>query len=187
MPISYDFRIKIIEGRKSGKTFDQIAEQYGFSVSGVKKIWRQFQLLGEPGLQPQYSHSGRPPVFAEQIKELIALQKTGQQGGPFIRSVLEDKYPELKIPHERTMQRWWQSQGINRPKGRRKKNNSNWSNEVHHTWQIDGKEQISLGNGQEVSWMNIADEASSSNLLARVFPPTDDESVARKGSGSGDQ
>lgn len=43
-----------------------------------------------------------------------------------------------------------------------------WSTEAHHTWQIDGKEGVELGNGDKVSWMNIADEGTTAHLLAGV-------------------
>lgn len=43
-----------------------------------------------------------------------------------------------------------------------------WSQKPHETWQVDGKSDIELGNGQKVSWMNIADEGSGSHLKAFV-------------------
>lgn len=39
---------------------------------------------------------------------------------------------------------------------------------MHHTWQIDGKEQVSIQNGKQVSWMSIADEGSTAHLKAIV-------------------
>ena len=53
---------------------------------------------------------------------------------------------------------------------------------VHTTWQIDGKEQVALSTGLEVSWGNIADEASSTALYSGVFPPQADDA----GAGAGD-
>ena len=47
-----------------------------------------------------------------------------------------------------------------------------WSKTAHETWQIDGKEQVALENGEQVSWMNIADEGTSSHLKARVHSET---------------
>lgn len=43
-----------------------------------------------------------------------------------------------------------------------------WTDEVHHTWQLDGKESVRLQNKKKVSWMNIADEASGAHLKAFV-------------------
>jgi transposase InsO family protein len=45
-----------------------------------------------------------------------------------------------------------------------------WTREVHHTWQIDGKEHVCLANGDKVSWLNVADEGSGSLLSNRVNP-----------------
>jgi len=39
---------------------------------------------------------------------------------------------------------------------------------AHHTWQIDSKEQVKLKDGQEVSWVNIACEATTAHLMAGV-------------------
>lgn len=39
-----------------------------------------------------------------------------------------------------------------------------WSQTPHERWQIDGKERIRLGNGSQVSWMNVADEGTGAHL-----------------------
>jgi len=39
-----------------------------------------------------------------------------------------------------------------------------------NTWQIDSKEQVGLKTGEEVSWINIADEATTGHLKAIVQP-----------------
>ena len=46
--------------------------------------------------------------------------------------------------------------------------NEPWTDQVHHTWQIDGKEHIRLRDDQEVSWLHIADEGSGSLLGSEV-------------------
>ena len=173
-PIPYACRVKIVRDRQSGKSYNQIALELGYSLSGVKKIWHQFQTHGEAGLALNYHKCGRRSPYSEKIHELIDSIKDGDQGAPFIRSVLEYQNPDLPIPHERTIQRWWKSQGANRPKVIRERPKADWTKEVHHTWQIDGKEQVSLSSGQQVSWINVADEASSSDLKAIVFPPKGD-------------
>ncbi len=45
-----------------------------------------------------------------------------------------------------------------------------WSQHAHEVWQIDGKEQIQLGDGSQVSWISIADEATGAHLSAIVYP-----------------
>lgn len=39
-----------------------------------------------------------------------------------------------------------------------------------NTWQIDSKEQVELKSGEQVSWVNIADEATTAHLKAIVQP-----------------
>lgn len=39
-----------------------------------------------------------------------------------------------------------------------------WSRTPHERWQIDGKEQVKLGNGVQISWMNVADEGTGAHL-----------------------
>jgi hypothetical protein len=90
---------------------------------------------------------------------------------PFINSVLASQNLSTKIPHYRTIQRWWAKIG-EREQEKKQRNNPkvSWTKEPHHTWQIDGKEQITLSDGTQVCWMNIADEATSTALQTEVFP-----------------
>jgi hypothetical protein len=168
-PIPYDYRAQIVRLRKSGKTYPLIATLVPCSERSIKRIWRRYLQEGDEGLLTKYHQSGRPSSYGQAVRELVALEKTGEQGAPYIRSVLMEKHPGLDIPHERTLQRWWSAQGINRPKGRPKEK-STWTEQANHTWQIDGKEQVCLGNDQQVSWMKVADEATGSDLLTRLFP-----------------
>jgi len=43
-----------------------------------------------------------------------------------------------------------------------------WSWIPHERWQIDGKEQIKLKTGKQVSWMNVADEGTGAHLSIYV-------------------
>ena len=43
-----------------------------------------------------------------------------------------------------------------------------WTDQVHHTWQIDGKEHIEISDGKAISWLQIADEGSGSLLASEV-------------------
>ena len=85
---------------------------------------------------------------------------------------MEKEYSKDKIPHERTIQRWWQEQGLNTKKGRPSNKEKSWSVTAHETWQIDGKDRIGLSavsTEEEVSWMSIADEGTTSHLQATVY------------------
>lgn len=174
-PIPYDYRVKIIRDHQSGKGVKQIAEDLNYSFEGVRQIWRRYRKEGEKGLQTDLSRCGRKSPFGTDIRQKILEVKTGEQGAPYIRSVLLARYPDVPIPHERTIQQWWKNAGQNQERGKGRRKKSTWTQEVHHTWQIDGKEQIALQSGEEVSWLNIADEASGADLQVSVFPPTHHE------------
>ncbi len=174
-PIPYDYRKKIVRMRKEGKTFKAISQSVGYPEKSVKRIWYRYVKEGEAGLATKYHHSGRRSPFDESISQEIARVRDGEQGAPYVRSILLERHPELNIPHERTIQRWWKAKGAHRPKGRPKVK-SNWATEPNHTWQIDGKGHIRLKDGQKASWMNIADEATSCDLHTCLFPPTDSRS-----------
>lgn len=173
--IPYKVREGIISDRSSGMNYDVIASKYGYSVSGVKKIYYRYKRLGKAGLSDNYHLCGSKYAYAKDMRALITSSRKGKEGALFIRSVLQEKFPAERIPHERTIQRWWKSLGLNQPKGRPKKGKANWTNEAHDTWQIDGKERIEMGNGEEVSWINTVDEASISQLDTKLFPPENDE------------
>lgn len=174
-PIPFDYRQKIVQMRKSGKTFEFIAECFPYPVRSIKRICSRFEKEGEAGLMTKYHLGGCSSPFGQSVRDKMAEVKDGEQGAPYVRSVLMEKYPDVAIPHERTIQRHWKAQGSHRPKGRPKEK-SNWTKEPNHTWQIDGKGHILLGNGQQAGWMNVADEATGSDLHARLFPPTNSRS-----------
>ena len=96
-------------------------------------------------------------------------------GAGYVYSVLREAHPDERMPTARTIQRRWVRVGNPRSVKRPGQASNTWTKEVHHTWQIDGKEQIPLSDGSQVSWANIADEASSAVLHTEVFPPGDDE------------
>ena len=108
-PISYATRLKIVKLRQSGQPYAKIAKVVGCSTDGARKIWQRYEAKGLNGLKPNYHNSGRHSPYNE-IKELVAKEKTGAQGAPYIRSVLLSIHPDKAIPHERTIQRWWEAE-----------------------------------------------------------------------------
>jgi len=168
-PIPYDYRKQIVKLRQSGKTYSFIASTLGYSLKSVKRIWYAYQERGEKALHTNYHNSGRKSIFSRSIRAQIIEIKDGDQGAPYVRSKLLLQNVSEAIPHERTIQRWWKQQGIERPKGNPKRK-SNWTKEPCHTLQIDGKGYVKLKNGDQVSWIKIADEATGSDLHTQLFP-----------------
>jgi len=116
--IPYDLRKLIVTRRKSGITYKKIQEEIGYSISGIKKIWYQYQQQGASSYTPKYMNCGRKSDYSQAVHDAISTIRTGEQGAPFVYSMLKLRYPDLPRPHIRTIQRWWERQEINRPKGR---------------------------------------------------------------------
>ena len=116
--IPYDLRKLIVLRRQSKISYQKIHEELGYSISGIKKIWYQYQKEGEPALRPNYDNCGRKSSYSQTVHDAIAAIRTGEQGAPYVYSMLKLKYPGLKRPHTRTIQRWWEARSVNRPKGR---------------------------------------------------------------------
>lgn len=117
-PIPYDDRRLIISRRQNGRSYKSIQSELGYSINGIKKIWYNYQKHGEASLLTSYKNCGRSSLYSLSVHLAISILKTGEQGAPFIYSMLKIKYPNLTRPSIRTIQRWWQEQGISRPKGR---------------------------------------------------------------------
>ena len=116
--IPFDYRKKIVKRIKQGEKAKNLAKEFGFSESGVKKIWYAYKKEGEKAYQTKYTNCGCHSIYDSSIRNTVAEVRDNMQGGAYVRSKLEQEYPDKQIPHERTLQRWWVQQGVNRQKGR---------------------------------------------------------------------
>lgn len=116
--IPYDYRLKIVEQIKSGASYDALSQEMGYSKSGIKKIWYAFKKEGEASLKNKYINCGRNSDYSGTVRSAVKELRDNGQGGSYIRSKLLQKYPQLTIPSERTLQRWWVKEGSNSKKGR---------------------------------------------------------------------
>jgi len=176
-PIPYDLRVKLIRDYESGRSQSSIAAEIGYSKGAVKKILRQYRQKGEAALKADYSNCGKSTRqhFCADMEAEIMRRKDELPGAGYVFSVLQETQSGARIPSTRSIQRRWAKAGNPRTPKQPPQASNTWTKEVHHTWQIDGKEQMTLADGSQVSWVNIADEASSTVLHTEVFPPTDDE------------
>lgn len=184
-PIPFDLRVKIVRDHESGMSHQSIADALGISREGVKKLLRQYRQRGDSALRADYSRCGKMPrrCFSDEVEAEIERRRSGLAGAPYLHSVLGELHPEQRVPSVSTIQLRWRRAGGRAGSVKEPRRVANtWTKEVHHTWQIDGKEQVALGNGQQVSWGNIADEASSTVLYSGVFPLQEDG----PGAGMGD-
>ena len=116
--IPYDLRKLIVSRRQSGVTYESIQVEIGYSISGIRKIWYQYQKEGDSCFKTKYENCGSKSSYCQSVRDAVTIIRTGEQGAPFVYSMLKVKYPNLPRPHLRTIQRWWEKQQVNRPKGR---------------------------------------------------------------------
>jgi len=117
-PIPYDYRKLIVSKRLQGIPYHKIQEEIGYSISGIKKIWYQYQQEGESSYSTKYENCGRKSAYPQAVHDAIDSIRTGEQGASFVYSMLQLKFPHLPCPSIRTIQQWWANQQTNRPKGR---------------------------------------------------------------------
>lgn len=165
-------RQRIVDLCKSGFSLQQVCQKLDLAYPGVAKIWRNYRRQGESALELGYHRCGRKPVYDPSVHEAIndALSANEDLGAPIIRSRLLAQGNLAKVPHERTIQRWWREQGKSKARGRRQQKDTGYATEVHDTWQADAKEQVTIADESKHTWLSFADEASCSFLRGHVFP-----------------
>ena len=165
-PIPYELRREIVRRKQAGKSFSEIAEALDLSYWTVRQIWRRFRDEGEEGLQTRYRSGPREIKFASEVyREAIQLKKEHPRwGAGLIRSLLLKRWPEEEVPSERTLQRWWEREGIHRRPKRTHSPQLPRAQEVHEAWQVDAVEV------KQGTWITITDEKSGAVLEGRLFP-----------------
>jgi hypothetical protein len=116
--IPYDYRVKIVQRLQGGEKAKEVAQEFGYSESGIKKIWYSYLKQGDQAYKTEYGNCGRRQNYDDSIKKKVEELRDNNQGGGYIRSKLKQHYPDVQLPSERTIQRWWVQQGTNRKKGR---------------------------------------------------------------------
>ena len=116
--IPYDYRVKIVERMKMGEKASVLSEELGYSEGGIKKIWYTYKKEGALAYQTKYANCGRNTIYPASIREAVEGVRDNMQGAGYVHSKLKQRNPERCIPSERTLQRWWVTQGSNRKKGR---------------------------------------------------------------------
>ena len=182
-------RLLIVRQHEAGKSLKQLSKELGYSYDGVRKIYRQYRLDGLSGIELKYRNCRRPKVYQGKIWEEVRsmIEANPKWGAPYIRSQLLAQGHYERVPHERTIQRWFKAQGLAKGRGRRPSVDRAYTRQVHDTWQVDGKENVALADDRQTSYLTIADEGSGALLEGQVFPPAgQDAPSASSGSSPGD-
>lgn len=172
VPISMSVREQITALRLRGAKLVEIAQQLNLSFWTVRNLYRKFRDHQGATVSPNYSvglllRSDKLIYRAALwLKRLHPLWGAG-----FVLCLLQERYPDRPLPHQRTLQRWWQAKGLRRPCRRSVRQEKDWAKRVHEIWQMDAKSHLKLADQSGASWLTLSDEASGAVLSCRVFPP----------------
>lgn len=165
----------IVERHQQGETLAQIAERLALSPWTVRKVWRRYRDEGAAGLVSHYERCGRRGPRCERRVYRGALwlkRRHPRWGAGLIRVILQQHWQGARIPHPRTLQRWFRAVGIHQgPRQRVPREPVARGQAVHAVWEMDAKERLRLANGDGVSWLTVSDEKSGAVLTGQLFPP----------------
>jgi hypothetical protein len=169
-------RQQVIELRTKGSSLQSIAIEQQLSYSTLQRLWKRYKAAGTGGLAPDYNNCGPaagPRCAPTVYRAAVWLKRCHLDwGAALIRVVLQDRYQDMKVPSERTLQQWFRTKQLYKPKSRFPLLPLPVpAHQVHDVWQIDAKEKLQLGSGQQASYLSVVDEKSGCLLKAAVFPP----------------
>lgn len=177
VPLDLAKRQSIIGLYQSGKSLRTISNETGTSYGSVQKLCARYKSEGESGLLPRYSNCGKrrpgPDDFVYRAVRCFRHWHPSWGAGK-IRTELLRLRPELRIPHVRTLQYWfqWNSQAEHRSRTVREQHGR--AQACHDTWKVDAKEHVQLGDKAAYNWLTIIDEYSGGLIDAGLFSRKED-------------
>jgi hypothetical protein len=179
LAIAKPLREQIVSRHQQGESLTSIAHDLRLSYRTTRGLWERYQRLGESGLEANYDKCGRPgPRFPSEVCEkVLALKREHTRwGAQLVRIELrrdrsKGQQEKEALPSERTINRWVKAAGLQPLRGRQPRTKRDRGGKPHEVWQLDAKERIRLGSGEQCSQLSIVDENSGANLVAEPFPP----------------
>lgn len=169
---------------EQGATTTELSQAFGLPPRTVRGLIQRGRQRGEEGLAPDYPTrpDPPPPPGHPAFGPAVALRQAHPGwGAGRVRIALQDQ-EIAPLPSERTLQRWFRRVGLGpAPPGRRPESQHPRATVPHQVWQIDGAEQMPLGDGSRACWLRIADECTGAVLQTAVFPPRALGGRARRG------
>ena len=169
-------RQSIVERYKKGEKVSSLSREFKINRSSIYTFINRAESQGIEGLRPKYKKCGKArPIPSQFIFRAVRCMRTWHPswGAEKIRAELLRMRPELELPHYRTFNRWfhWNKQIKPRLRSNLPSVQIRQAERLHEGWQIDAKEEMSIGDGSKNCWLNITDEHSGMVIDPPVFPP----------------
>jgi transposase len=178
-PLPFPLRQQIVQRHQQGETLGAIAHDLHVPPATVRDWWHRFRDQGEAGLQTHYDRCGPKEPKAGPVLHQAALTMKREHptwGAGLIRLALAEPFAGQRLPHPRTLQRWFRAAGLQPLRAQRPPMERQRGKEPHAVWEIDAKERLRLADGSGTSVLTVTDEASGALLGATPFPPVSLES-----------
>ena len=176
-----EIRQSLLELKASGKTLKYISEHLGVPYATLRNLWHKHQKTPQSNLRTAYENCGKKPPSRSDViyRGALWLKRLHPNwGSPLIHMHLVNRYGCSQVVHVRTIQRWFLSAHMSKPRSQKLEPKIGQSTQVHNIWQVDAKERLSLENGQSACYLTIVDEKSGACLEAPVFPLCPNQSSA---------
>jgi len=164
-------RQEIWRQRSTGTSRSEMARNLAISRKSVTRILAR----GVEGLTPRYARCGRNGrEYAEAVRAAAISLKRDHPGWGAQVIQLELKTREgnpTRLPGKRTLQNWFRTAGVVLKREHKPASVRTHGRRVHEGWEIDAKEQVTLGEHSTASVMMAVDEASGALVAAASFPP----------------
>jgi transposase len=109
-------RRKVIALYQQGLDTVDIAQQFGASLAGVRRVWQQYREEGRDS--PAYANCGRKPMLDEAGRQQL-LEIVRQRPDAFCHELVEEVEQKMRVRVTRqTIGRWLRELGITRKKSR---------------------------------------------------------------------
>jgi hypothetical protein len=171
-------RQQVIELKSKGSSLQSIADDQHLSYCTLRRLWQRYKAEGSGGLTPHYNNcgpaTGVPRCTALIYRAAVWLKRCHPDwGAALIRVRLQERYKDMDVPAERTLQQWFRTKKLYKPRSRFPvlQPPTPWASQVHEVWQIDAKEKLCLAGGQKACYLSVVDQKSGCLLKAAVFPP----------------
>lgn len=150
-----------------------ISQSLGVPYATLRNLWQRHNQNPSEGLKTRYHHCGSKAPGRDNLiyRASLWLRRLHPDwGAPLIRLHLAQRYGEESVVHLRTLQRWFLSSHLSKPRQLKAEPAIGQSKAVHNIWQVDAKERLRLLDGQQACYLTIVDEKSGACLEAPVFP-----------------